>query len=249
MAEEFYYGNRFPIGSVAYFIKRDGWDIRVGWGIISENRSFEPYIDLLEPKKFGATINGVPVEEFETPSHWQKIPKNWSYDTKMFDWNQGGIADFKLDITDPQSILDAYEKGYLVRSDDVAHGRYEAEYDTKHGWRIVFKSDFPGKPTIVHLPLYKVFNNYADAKAIVDAELAELERQRNLTDAEWSLEEIERVIERWKANYEPSEEDVRRVYEFIEELPHIEDVETRVVSEGIQWKRWKNKRWANILQR
>ena len=76
--------------------------------------------------------------------------------------------------------------------------------------------------------------------------MAEFERQKNLTDAEWSKEQIEHNIQHWIRSYSISETVANEARKFLFELTNIEDVETRVFNGKMQYKRFKNKRWSNV---
>ena len=67
-----------------------------------------------------------------------------------------------------------------------------------------------------------------------------------MTDEEWSKEQIQGVINRWAYLYDISDGEKKTYEDWIFGLDRIEDVEVRLSGGGLEWKYWKNKRWATI---
>ena len=76
---------------------------------------------------------------------------------------------------------------------------------------------------------------------------AEIERVKNLSDEEWSKEQIQKDIDRWIVNSNPSPERIEETKNFIFSLPKIDMVETRVYMGEFQWRYENKKRWVNIV--
>ena len=90
------------------------------------------------------------------------------------------------------------------------------------------------------------FKTYEEAQAVIDAHEAEWKRQSELTDEEWSKEEIERDLERARVSHNFSVEDCDKIRDFLFGMDHIDSIETRIYCGEFQWKYEKNKRWNSI---
>ena len=73
-----------------------------------------------------------------------------------------------------------------------------------------------------------------------------MQNQANMTDLEWTISLINHDVDRWAALNGVSDENCERARSFLLGLKDIENVETRVISEGLQWKYWKKTRWATV---
>ncbi len=190
-------------------------------------------------------VNGVYTDEFVTPSRWQKLPKNWTYDTPLISIGYEYPLEPMYDIKDPATIQSNIDSGVLIKNQDFDWAKFETKIDKDNGWRVVRK--YPD-----HVPYYttidfeKVYDNYQAAKDELDAYEQELHRQSELTDEEWSIEQIDKALHRWMTMCFVPEDTVQKYRDWIMKLEHIEDVEIRMCGQNIQWKYWKNKRWNNI---
>ena len=236
---------KLPIGSVAYYVggEHGQWKYEVKFGIVEQHYPSAIVLRLIEPKDT-RTIDGIPVKEFVTPTKWKKLPKGWDYDTELFrlerePFEEGTVESIHID--DPESILTAYRAGILV---DVANNdpaTFTARI-TKDGWRIERQYGHGFKPFYVTLDWRKVYPTYQEAKKVLDDHNAEFVRQANLSDYDWSVEQIDHVLGR-----SPLSEGEKSLYrEWLLERDNVEDIEVRYISSGIQWKYWKDKLWKNI---
>ena len=83
-------------------------------------------------------------------------------------------------------------------------------------------------------------------KKEVDENVAEFYRQANLSEYDWSLEQICKTIDRY-INIIDGNEDVGKSYQnWFKEMENVEDIETRIYDGEIQWKYEDNKKWRNI---
>lgn len=251
---------RFPIGSIVYWVSDQkrliiGGKGRYGinFGTVIEHYSGETRIQLyniLDTR----TINGIPVKEFETPTRWQKLPKNWNYDTPLFKIEYQEIPNVSkyIKLTCSNDILKAIEDGWLVKRQVNDYCRFEADIDKSKGWRIIRKYDpLDSDQAIKGIPYTtvrfdKLYATYAEAQQKIDDIEAEWKRQSELSDYEWAIEEIDHTLDHWAELYRISDDIKEKYRNWILELKNIEDVEVRLVNGGIQWKYFKNKRWSNI---
>lgn len=239
-------GKEIPIGSVGYYVKKRGNDWRVDFGIVKEHYVSAIGLQLVELAD-RMLINGIPRKEFETPTVWKKLPKGYSYNTKLFEISflplQEELKNRKIE--NPDDILWLYENGIFVNVQDNDHAKIEAEISKENGWRIIRKYDKTEK-CYISVNCHEVYTTYEDAQRVVDDYYAELERQANLSDYDWSVEQIDRVLDMWAKRNGISDKEKKAYRDWILEREKVEDIEVRSFSDEIQWKYYKNKRWMNI---
>ena len=193
----------------------------------------------------------VSVHEFHSEQRYRKLPKGWTHNTKLFELTWDNFTpeekEFVLDISKPETLKEAYDKGYLVKDDTIFHGVIEAEI-TKDGFRIVKKYPRESFHHIDHVSIRpdKVYFTYEEAKKEVDENIAEFYRQAALSDYDWSVEQIDKTLDMWKAFNDASDKDVKLYRDWILSMKDVENIETRLWGNEIQWKYWKNTRWNYI---
>lgn len=240
----------FPVGSVVYFLRsRRGTSQKViDFGTVIDHYTGEIAIQLYEPADT-TTVEGVPAKEFVTPTEWRKLPKGWSWDTKLIQYGHieiSGMYD-PFDVKDPACIKSAIERGIFVRVCENDHAGFRAEIDRNNGWRIV--RDYYGVEerldycTVFYTHCYAT---YEEAQAELEAIQAECDRQASLSDKEWSIEQIDKNLDRWARLYSISDEDKRRARDRLLALNNIEDVVTRISCGALEWKYDRNKRWMRV---
>ena len=170
---------RFESGEIVFWCHQCGHKYSVHYGIVDEQYKFGVYIDYLSPRErrriYSDYVKGIPIDEFETEQRFHKLPKNWSYDTKLFEIKQDPLTDeeinFKLDINKPETLKEAYNKGFLVKRAKIFHGEIRSEI-TNDGWRI--HKGYPQDLGINRTPNYttitcsKVYRTYDEAQKEVD---------------------------------------------------------------------------------
>ena len=243
----------FQPGDVVYWVGHYKWSavMYVDFGIVTEEFSNAVCADKLHTYD-NRYINNIPYKEFPNVTEWHKLPKGWNYDTVLFNVDRKSSINhnlFKsLHITNPDDIKYALEKGYLVRLQDYDQTVPHSEVDKKLGWRIRKEHDnFSYVYPHVTLQKDSAFKTYAEAQAVIDAQEAEWKRQSELTDEEWSIEQIDHDLQRWGKIYSKSPEEMQRVRDFLLGMDKIEDIETRVFGGDFQWKYWKNKKWRTVV--
>lgn len=237
----------FQIGQIVYYVNK----YHVPW-LVNFGTVIEHYTDCICLQLYDTCdrriINGIPTKEFGTPTPWKKLPKGWTYNTELFkfDWNHqfdDMVRETRID--DPTSIRNAINCGFLVKVQDRDYAHFETEIDSNKGWRIIRKyRDY--HPYYTSIRYNQVYATWQEANDIVEAHRKELERQAALTDEEWSLEHIDNTLGMWAKACSITEETVQKYRDWLLGLKNIEDVETRIYGERIQWKYWQNKRWQDI---
>lgn len=242
------------IGKVLYYIKKSGVKWEVGYGLVDDYYPTVIVLNLYEPYD-RRQINGTPIKDFVTPTKWKKLPKGWSYDTKLFELDYGNYPtefkfrewlDYPLDVTRPESIQKAIEQQILVKVSENDHCDIETEIDSSKGWRLIRKYKSEYRPSYLSVYSYDVFETYKEAECVVKAHEAELKRQSELSDYDWSVEQIDKSLDLWANLCSASDVEKRTYRDWLLKLDKVEDVETRVCGMEVQWKYCKNSRWMSI---
>jgi hypothetical protein len=251
---------RFNTGDIVYWCHQNGNKYTVKYGMVDEQFSDAVCIDYLHLKE-DRLIDGVPIKEFPSMTKYRKLPKGWSYDTQLFEITLADVVkpiteklkeqgiDFNpknIKIDDPEGLKKAYEYGYLVKDETIYHGNVEAEID-KEGYRIVKKYPmWVNHISRVSVRPDKVYYTYAEAQKDVDAKLQEFERQSNLSDYDWSIEQIDKVLNMWAEIYSIPEDIKLKHRRWLLDMDRVEDIDVRISIGNLQWKYDKNKKWNNI---
>lgn len=240
---------RFKNGDVVYWHRQKGNRHFVEYGIVDEQFSDAVCVDLLEFKE-RRLVNGIPINDFPNYTEFKKLPKDWSYKTKLYEmtyipWRKEDLEILKnKKISNPKDVKELYELGYLVKSDKIFDGRIDTDI-TKEGYRIK-KCYTPYNITHMSITSDKVYFTYEEAKKKVEDYLAELKRQSELSDYDWSVEEIDKVLNRWSCTFNIHEDIKNNYREWLLKLDNVEDLVIRIDNEEIQWKYDRNKKWRNI---
>ncbi len=223
--------------------------------MVDEQFSDAVCVDFLERKE-NRYIDGVPIDEFrkhENGQKYKKLPKGWSYDTKLYDLEyRDNPEEAKLfdelcaRIDKPESLKKAFDLGLLVKSDTKFHGRIETDI-TKEGYKVITKYPmWQHYTTHTSIRTDKVYFTYQEAKDEVDANIAELKRQAALSDYDWSVEQIDKTLGFWQHLSGATDGEKNAYRDWILAMENVEDIEVRISGGNIQWKYEKNKRWNNI---
>ena len=242
---------RFNQGDIVYWCHHKGnADYSVHYGMVDEQFSDAVVIDYIVPRE-RRRVDGVPIDEFQSEQRYRKLPKGWTYNTELFKLTWDDFTpeekEFVLDISKPETLKEAYDKGYLVKDNTIFHGVIEDEI-TKDGFRIVKKYPRESFHHIDHVSIRpdKVYFTYGEAKKEVDENIAEFHRQASLSDYDWSVEQIDKTIERWRYVTDSSPKAMKAYRDWLLNLENIEDIETRIFGGNIQWKYWNKKKWNYI---
>ena len=240
-----------PVGTFAYYVnKSNPFCAKVDFARVHDHYSDGIVLSLVETPDTRC-INGIPIQEFETPTKWMKLPKNWNsgllYEVTTNEALHQKLHQRSYNIKDPVDLLRAYRDGVLVNKECIDHGELQTEVDKNKGFRIVRKYDkyVPSHITLNH---HEVYATFEEAQTAMDAYHAELDRIANLSDYDWSVEQIDRTIDHWAYVYNIDDETKCKFRESILEHDDVENIEVRAAHGGIlQWKYWKNKKWLNVV--
>lgn len=240
---------RFNQGDIVYWCHNTNGYYVVKYGMVDEQFSDAVVIDYLVPRE-RRLVNGIPIDKFESETKYKKLPKDWTWSTKLYQMTYSDLSDeekeFIFDISKSEILKEAYEKGYLVKDSTIFHGIIEDEI-TNQGYRIVKKYPM-WKHHIDHVSIRpdKVYFTYEVALEEAEKLNKEILRQTRLTDYEWSVEQIEKTLWRWKALSGASEEEMNIYKQWLLNLDNVDDIETRIFGGQIQWKYADKKRWNYI---
>ena len=240
---------RFNTGDIIYWCHQRGHQYSVCYGMVDEQFSDAVVVDFLALRE-RRIINGIPINEFVNETHYKKLPKGWTYNTVLYEITYDDLTqaekDFVLNIKNPVCLKEAYDKGYLVKDSTIFHGNIEAEI-TKEGYRIIKKYPMY-EYHIDHTSIRpnKVYFTYEEAEKEVNDNIAEFKRQASLSDYDWSLEQIDKTINRWRTYHDASEKEAEKYHNWFVDMENVEDIETRIFQGHIQWKYWKNKKWNYV---
>lgn len=236
-----------PIGTIVYFIKKDGWKPTIQWGVIAEHYVGEICVELYDFKE-NRILDGKPISDYTFPTRWSKLPKHWTYNTKLFDLSFDDdihTAAIGMRIDNPNDLQKLIDDGIFVKVWDKDYYNITTEVDKNKGWRIIRQSTEYHQPYIM-IRFDKVYTEYNQAIHEFNEINREFERQANLTDEEWSIEQIAHDLNRWAKMYQIPDDTKLKYAQYIFSHDDIVDIETRVFMGRIQWKYWKNKKWLDI---
>lgn len=240
-----------PVGEVVYFIQPNGvpYRYRVQFGTVEEHYSTEIALQLYEPAE-RRLINSIPYNDFPQVTDWKKLPKGWTYSTQLYDldhaepderWKKAYYID------QPKDIRKAIDDGILVPVRSIDHTHIEVEIDKSKGYRLVKKSEpYSYHQDWISLPYREVYTSYDEAKKKIDEIEAEYKRQSELSDYDWSVELIDKTINRAILCSIITEDQGAEIRERLLAMDNVEDIEVRCYNMAIQWKYWKNKKWIAI---
>lgn len=242
---------KFKHGDIVYWVERDGFDLYIDFGVVDEEFSNAVAIDRLHLRDT-RKIEGIPYKDFPMISNWRKLPKNLSYNKRLFmvdlqDEELENLSEEESDITKPENIKNLLDRGIYIYLRVYEQSYPTTEVDTKLGWRI--KKSTLGYRYVspsVSLNKNEVFTKYSDVQDKVNAIEKEWNRQANLSDEEWNIEQIDREIDRWGWLFDKTIDDKKRAKDFLLSQDRIEDIEIRVCSFGLQWKYSDKKKWLSV---
>ena len=76
---------RFNQGDIVYWCHCDGGgEYSVHYGMVDEQFSDAVCIDYLAPRE-RRRVDGIPIDEFQSEQRYRKLPKGWTYNTRLFE--------------------------------------------------------------------------------------------------------------------------------------------------------------------
>ena len=237
------------VGDIVYYIDRipDIGHYSIEFGVVAEVYTSEIYVNIYEPKRT-RYVNGVDSEDLPYVGDWMKLPKNWRQ--KVFD-----LLDIRYEypeeITtqkfDKEGLLKLIDEGILVLPSKNDHMRIETDI-SNNGYRILKKPayHYDYKPDGITLTDGEYYLTYEEASDKRNKIIAEMDRISNLTDKEWSIEQIDKTLTWFQRATGTPVDEVMKIYEKLLALNHIEDIETRYCNGRVQYKYTDQIRWKDV---
>jgi hypothetical protein len=244
---------------IVFFLERHNTqphDFYIGYGVVDFYSCTDVCVDWLGRKdnRIVVTLDGkrTPFTEFKNDTEYRKLPKGWTYDTKLYD--------IEYDNSDAETInkilslkgvdkqvRTAYDCGILVKKTLTDYEGIDATVD-KDGYKLSRKLQMWVQHRTGGTYRYdELFATFDEAKKALDDYKAEQTRIANLSDREYALEDIHKTVNRHKNIYHESDEYYKNVLDFFENrCDNVEDVDVRIYGGVIQWKYYKNLRWRPV---
>ncbi len=246
---------QYKNGDIVYWVSKNIYrkpHYMVELGVVDEEFSDAVIIDKLHMYDT-RYLEGIPYKDYPQVSDWRKLPKGWTWNTKLFEIENKEMNDSDLvgcDLSDAESIKKLLKRGILVKLKDYDQSYPTTEIDTKLGWRIrkkytsVFSTLYEYPTT--SLPRFEIFKSYNDAQQKVEAIEKELQRQSMLSDEEWVIEQIDRKLDYWAYLNSKTKEEKQAIRDFLLSQDNVDDIEVRSYGNTFQWKYSKKRKWAAI---
>lgn len=251
--------DKFKEGMVVYYLSGTPWNRRIEIGVVIEKYKTEVWINKLE-RRFNRRIMDMPSKDFEAPSEWFKVPKDYKdlFARGFYQFDKTEYVQLPSDLsslknTNREDIQLLYEKKYLMPVEEQDHRQFEIQYEPSKGWRLVQSLRLFYQDRIVtdfSLTFDKVFLDYNEVKQLIDYENKELERQAALTDEEWAMEQLENKIDEYQKLLCLSLEERNKVLQrFIDCGIPITEIDVRIdrINKQLQYKKEKNTKWLNLV--
>lgn len=190
-----------PLAWKPYIGLSDGYDDKEGRLVI------HPMVPIECRWVHTAHTPWMPYKDFESETEWYKLPRGWSYDTKLFDIECRYPASrlrYTFDLTDRNGIQKAVDDGYYTTPFNIDHRVVEAEID-RDRYRIVKKAhgmmynehirySWYMTPDRIFLD-YNEAENYANQKYLAEKKIADM------TDEEYAKYDLERELKKLGNDY------------------------------------------------
>lgn len=238
---------RYNTGDIVYWCHQCGNKYEVHWGMVDEQFSDAVCIDYLHIKEH-RVVNGIPFNEFESETRYRKLPKGWNYNTELFTLTSEIPKELNsgiLKLDNPEYLINLYNKGILVKDSEISRANIDVDI-TNEGYKLIKQCPRDDHHiSRISIRPDRLYFTYCEAKEEVDKNIAEFQRQANLSEYDWSVEQIDKSLNLWAALYNINDKIKKAHRDWLLSMDNIENIETRVFGD-IQWKYWKNKKWNNI---
>lgn len=242
----------YPVGSLVYFIDPSNKQ-KLDWGIVSDIYSDGYCLKLYEFRDI-RTIEGIPIKEYDFSQNSRKLPKGWSHNTDLIHLGRDPkwvkIMDDEKITYEKDNLLHLIDIGAFV-SPDSQDSACEVQSDiTKNGYKLTKNHDerFINKevrPSYAIVYPFNIYPTWQEAQAVIDDYNNELKRQSELSDYDWSVEQIDRILNKYYINGH-TEEECKSIHDFLLNQKNVEDIMVRITTRGFQWKYKKNKDWITL---
>lgn len=247
----------FEPDTLVFWVSRE-WHLHnpiVKYGLVVQQFASECIIDYLKFRKNTIIVDadypdGVRWDDFRNTYKYHKLPKGWDYGMKLYDERDEDPDFYKKVRSYPintDGITRAWHDGILAvpKLHDFDHLDTNI---TKDGYQVIMKGPYYGEDSSTGetVPNSKLYRTFEEAAKERDEIITEYKRQAALTDYEWSVEQIDKVLGLWKYMTSASQEQYDNVRSRLLAMKNVEDLVVRHGISGLQWKYEKNSRWSNI---
>ena len=245
---------KFNIGDIVYWVENNHRDKPyVNFGIVEDVYGTLYYLAMVGlnikktvqrlDTKTGKFIDVCDLKDFHADQCWYKLPKGWSYNTKLYNIVEElrNKEEYKwIDVKNPMDIKEGLDKGILCKKD---HFQPHVEVAIESGmFRLIYKSEtdhlFAKSKDICNL-----YETYEECQKICNEIEAENIRIANLSDYDFNLEALNHKLDFIFKDDEITKDKYRK---YILSKDNFEDIEFRSYYGDLQWRYWKNKKWLNI---
>lgn len=245
-------------GQAVYFIENRGMDPVIKFGIVRglwEERGFYHYaVDFLSIKEH-RYIKGIPFDEF-TNTEWRKIPKELR--DKAYTIQPDVVWRLKPEerallqtsfIDNPRDIERLYKAGLLVSKEKISTAHIEVELNRSNEYRIVkiqrgWTYDYGKDKRIgVILEACKLYEAYSKAKEEKERIEAKYKAERALSDYEWSVREIDKVLR--LLHDDTLAKEYRRI---LLSMANVDDIEIKKIGNIIYYRYFSKKEPYKMVQ-
>lgn len=259
------------VGDIAYWVERQSCSCShyngfwVRFGIVDEVWKDCYVVNYLVPyEEVVISIDGeshtfktfAEMQDFISNMSYRKLPKGWTYNTKLFTWET--IRPIKLEgsIKNPEDIKKAVECGALVRPEmKVTNTGFPADVVEKKGWKLIMSPTYGRDSSHTriqsNIPIdkYYTFSTWEDAEKLAKILREEKEWSANLTDSEYVETRILRVLnkaqEKIFGENALTVDEAKRIYNFMIKQKRFDEIECRWYG-VFQWRYYDSKKWHTV---
>lgn len=259
------------VGDIAYWVERanygygryDGFWVK--YGIVDEVWKDCYVVNYLVPyEEVIITIDNeshtfktfAEMQDFINNMSYRKLPKGWTYNTKLFTWRTVNPIKAEGSVKNPEDVKKAVECGSLVRPRmKVTNAGFPNDIVEKQGWKLRMNatSGRNGSNTYIQsdIPLdkYYTFSTWEDAEKLAKILKEEKEWSANLTDSEYVETRILRVLnkaqEKIFGENALTVDEAKRIYNFMIKQKRFDEIECRWYG-GFQWRYYDSKKWYTV---
>ena len=259
------------VGDIAYWVERANYGycsyngFWVKYGIVDEVWKDCYVVNYLVPyEEVIITIDNenhtfktfAEMQDFINNMSYRKLPKGWTYNTKLFTWRTVNPIKAEGSVKNPEDVKKAVECGSLVRPKmKVTNDGFPADVVEKHGWKLTM-SPTSGRDSShtyissdILLDKYYTFSTWEDAEKLAKILKQEKEWSANLTDSEYVEIRILRVLnkaqERIFGENALTAKEAKRIYKFMIKQKRFDEIECRWLGR-FQWRYYDSKKWYTV---
>lgn len=253
------------VGDIAYWVEgnfQHGWKVKFGVideiyhdGYIANYITSNKYLKVWLDGKLHIIKDCKTMYSYFENLSWRKLPSNWTYDTILFrheyvlaDETAGNVS-----IKDSEQIKTMLNNKKLIREkDSLTHSHLVTSTIDDGKWKPVLETKgFYNKPSIIPSDIFldktMTFDNYDDAKILADKIKQEQTFISSMNDKDYAIFGIINNLDRaCHCSTYLTENDAKKIHKYMLTRKDIARIESRVTSEGFQWRYFDEKKWHTV---